>query len=138
MQHFAVLAGATPCNFVARLAFWKVGQFWRSLPVVEELVHRHFERSRELFERLNRRYRMSVFNATDVATKQARLFLNVSLRQALLFSKRPQPISYNHILSLGVYHAAPEPYHFWRWRISKSLHASSSPSFTLDFKPRQR
>lgn len=51
--------------------------------------------------------RVSIFRARDVATKQSRFALDVTLRKIFLFSDLPQPFSNNHFGSVQDYKTIP-------------------------------
>lgn len=54
--------------------------------IVEELIHRHFQSPRKFFEGFYSRDRVAVFYTGDIATRQTRPFLNMALREFLLFA----------------------------------------------------
>src|ERR1700691_4453531 len=66
----SILTGAAPGDIVGALPFRQVWQHGRFFPVVEELVERHFHRPRQFFKGFNRRHRMAVFDARDIASEQ--------------------------------------------------------------------
>lgn len=70
-------------EFWARILF---GRIWgrRLVAVIHELVERHFERARNLFESLNCGDRVAVLDARQIAPQQPSPFFDVALRQALL------------------------------------------------------
>jgi hypothetical protein len=53
-------------------------------------------RSRHFFQSFNSGNRVTVLHARDVAAQQTRAFLDVALRQILLFAQSLQSFSYNH------------------------------------------
>ena len=81
-----VLAGAAPCDIVRALPLRKIRQLGRFFAVVEELVERDFHRPGQLFERLDRRDGVSVFDARDVAAEQTGALFNVALGKFFGFS----------------------------------------------------
>jgi hypothetical protein len=57
----------------------------RRVALVEQLIHRNFECSRQLFKRRDRWDRVPVFDTRDVTAQQAGSFLDVALREILCF-----------------------------------------------------
>src|ERR1700693_3473606 len=74
-----ILSRATPQNIVGVLPFREIRQLGRLFSVVEELIHRDFEGTGELFKRLYSWNSVAVFDAGHVATKESRLLFNVTL-----------------------------------------------------------
>src|SRR5713226_1978213 len=64
-----ILARTAPSVFLKRTAREQIGQLRRLFSIVEELVHWHFESTRQLFQRLDGRNGMPVLDAGNVATK---------------------------------------------------------------------
>jgi hypothetical protein len=85
MEHSGILAGAPPRDVFSGSALWKVREFGRFLAVIEKLIERDFQGSGELFKGLDRRNRVAVFDARNVAAEQTRALFNVALRKILLF-----------------------------------------------------
>jgi hypothetical protein len=91
--HPFVLARAAPGDIFRRLPFRQVGKLGRLLTLVEELVHRHSQSARHLFERIDGGNGGPVLNPRDVATQQSRALLDVSLREMLCFPKNLQSVA---------------------------------------------
>src|SRR5215472_17412968 len=93
----SIFASTTPSYVVRGLPLWEIPELWRLVAVVENLVHRDFQRTRHLFYRFDGRDRMAVLNARDVAAKQSCPLLDIALRELLCFAQRSQPIRDNHV-----------------------------------------
>src|SRR5690348_2133483 len=63
------LAGTSPRMHLGRVSSGHGWHLRRLLAVVEESVHGNFESARQLFQGLNRRNRMPVFDTGNVAAK---------------------------------------------------------------------
>jgi hypothetical protein len=80
----------------------QAGHWWESqtsqqeVLVVEQNIHRHFQRSGEFFECFDSRDRMPILNPADVAPEESCSIFNITLRQLFLFSQLPKPIPNNH------------------------------------------
>lgn len=72
----------------------------RLLTVVEELIKWAFESTCQLFQRLNGRDCMTIFDARDVTAEQAGTLLDVALGEFLFFAQSAKPIADNHELSI--------------------------------------
>src|SRR2546422_11475109 len=81
-----VFAGAAPGNLVPSLAFREIGQLRRFLALVEELIEGDLKCAGHFLQRLDRRNRVAVFDAGDVATEKASALLDVALGKPLFFT----------------------------------------------------
>jgi hypothetical protein len=78
---------ATPGDIIRALPLWQIGELGWFFAVVEHLVERHFHGARELLKSLDRRNGMAVFDAGNVATKQAGALFDVALGKFLCFTE---------------------------------------------------
>lgn len=62
-QHSCFFSGIPPGDIVRALPLGQIGKFGRLFTVVEELVERHFHRSCQLLEGLDRRNGVPVLDA---------------------------------------------------------------------------
>lgn len=86
VQVHPVFAGATPGDFVRGFSLEQIRKFWRLLAIVEQLVQRNLKCPRQFLECFNGWNGVAIFDAGDIATKESRSFLYVSLGE--LFSSR--------------------------------------------------
>jgi len=68
-ENARIFSSASPGNVVSSLPLGKLRDLRWFLTIVKELVHRNFHGSRQLFERLDGRNSVAVFDARDVATE---------------------------------------------------------------------
>jgi len=68
----------------------------RLLTVVKELIERHFEGARQLFERFNGGNSVTIFDARNVATKKTSTLLDVTLGEFFVFAQCTKAITDNH------------------------------------------
>ena len=80
-------AGGTPRDIVRALPLGKVRQLGWFFTIVEELVERHFHRSRQLFKGFDGWHGVTILNARDVAAKKTRTLLDVTLGELFCFTK---------------------------------------------------
>ena len=72
----------------AVLRFRQIRESRRLIAVVKKLIERHFESARHLFQSLNRRHGVPIFDAGDVAAQQSGTFLDIALREFLFFGAK--------------------------------------------------
>ena len=80
-------SGGAPRDVIPALPLGKVRQFGWFFAVIEELVERHFHRSRQFFQGLDGRNGMPVLDARDVAAQQTRALFDVALGKLLGFTQ---------------------------------------------------
>jgi hypothetical protein len=93
-------SGAAPGDVVRRLALGQVRKLRRLFTVVEELIKWAFERARQLFQRLDGRNRVAIFNAGNIATEEAGTLLDITLGEFLFLAQSAKTITDNHGLSI--------------------------------------
>ena len=82
------------------LRLGRFGQLRRFLAVVEELIKWAFESTRQLFQRFDGRNCMAIFDARNIAPKQAGTLLDVTLGEFLFLAQSAKPVTDNHGLSI--------------------------------------
>src|SRR5690242_18348971 len=96
-QKTRFFARTAPGDFLCRPAFWQIGEFRRFFAVVKQLVKRHFQGTRHLFERFYGGNRMAIFYARNIAPKEPGTFFDVTLGELLFFAQSAQTIANNHL-----------------------------------------
>jgi len=95
-QKTSFFPGAAPDNIVRAFAFRKIGECGWFFAVIEKLIERDFQSARHFLERLDGRYRMAIFHARYIATKQSCALFDVPLGKLLCFAQGTKPITDNH------------------------------------------
>jgi hypothetical protein len=91
----SVFARTTPRNVIRRFSLRKVRQSWWFLAVVEQLIEA-FKCAGKLFQGFDGRDSMAVFNAGNIATKQACAFFDVALGEFLFLAHCAEAVADNH------------------------------------------
>src|SRR5262249_40881645 len=89
-------AGRAPSDVIRRLPLRQVRQHWRFLTVIKEVIEWALESTREVLQRFNGWYRMTIFHAGNIAAQQPRTFLNVALGEFLFFAQSAKTVTNNH------------------------------------------
>src|SRR5450759_1208822 len=95
-QRPGILAVIAPHYGARRPSLWEIGQFGRLLTIVKKLVQRDLKGASEFFQCFNGWHGMAIFDARDIATKQARPLFNFTLREFLLLPHKSQSVTDNH------------------------------------------
>jgi hypothetical protein len=82
-QETSILPRAAPCDIIRRPALWEIRHLGRLLAVIKKLVHGDFQGSGHFLQRFDGRNGVAVFNAGDVAAKQARALFDFALGESL-------------------------------------------------------
>lgn len=97
VQKTSLFAMAAPDDIVGAFALRKVGELWWLFAVVEELIERYFESASHLFQCLDSRNGMAIFDAGNIATEEPGALLDITLRKFLFFAQCAESITDNHI-----------------------------------------
>jgi hypothetical protein len=95
-QVASLFSSAAPSDIVRALPLRKIGQLRWLFAVVEELVEGNFHGACQLFESLDRRNSMAIFDARDIAAEKAGAFLDIALREFFCFTKQAKPVTDYH------------------------------------------
>jgi len=95
-QKTSFFPGTAPNNIVRAFAFGKIGECGWFFSVIEKLIKRDFQSARHFLERFDGRYRMAIFHAGYIATKQSCALFDVPLGVLLGFAQGAEPITDNH------------------------------------------
>jgi hypothetical protein len=68
--------------------------------VVEELIKWAFESARQLFQRLNGRNRVAIFDTGNITTEETSTLLDITLGEFLFLAQSAKTITDNHGLSI--------------------------------------
>ena len=96
VEKAGVFPRAAPGDIVRRLPLGEVGELRRFFTVVEELIERDLESAGQFLERFNGWDSVAIFNAGDVATKEAGPLLDVTLGEFLVLTQSAEAVTYNH------------------------------------------
>ncbi len=96
VEKACIFSDAAPRDVIRRLPLGQIRQLRRLLAVIKELIEWALERARELFQRLDGRYCVAIFNAGNVTTKQARSLFDVALGEFLFFAECAKTVTNNH------------------------------------------
>jgi hypothetical protein len=96
----SLFARSSPSDIVRGLPLGKIWKLRGLFTVVEELIKWAFESTRQLFERLNGRNSVTIFNTGNIAAKQARTLLDITLGEFLFFAQSAKSVTDNHGLSI--------------------------------------
>jgi hypothetical protein len=95
-QQARLFSRTPPRDIISSLPLGKIRQHRRLFAVVEKLVERDFHRPRQLFQRLDRRNGVPVFDARDVTAKKTSALFDVALGKFFCFTKQTDAISDYH------------------------------------------
>src|SRR5216684_4091612 len=96
VEKACVFTDAAPGDVIGRLPLGQIRQLRRFLTVIKELIEWAFESASQLFQRLDGRDSMTIFDARNVATKEAGTFLDVALGEFLFFAQCAKTVTNNH------------------------------------------
>src|SRR6266566_3806083 len=96
VEKACIFTDAAPGDVVRRLALGEIRQLRRFLTVIKELIEWALESASEFFQRLDGRDSMTIFDARNVATKEAGTFLDVALGEFLFFAECAKTVTNNH------------------------------------------
>ena len=68
--------------------------------VVEELIKWAFESARQLFQGLDGRDRVAIFDTGNITTKETGAFLDITLGEFFFFTQSAKTIANNHGVSI--------------------------------------
>ena len=91
-----IFTDAAPGDVIRRLPLGEIRQLRRFLTVIKELLEWALESASQLFQRLDGRDSMTIFDARNVATKEAGTFLDVALGEFLFFAECAKAVANNH------------------------------------------
>src|SRR5713226_9670974 len=112
-----ILSRTAPNPFIRGLLPEQIWQYGRLFSIVEELVHWHFESTRQLFQRFDGGNGVTILDAGNVTSEQASALFNVALGELLFFAQHAKTFTY--------YHGRIRPPTQNRWiEIHSSLHVS--------------
>src|SRR5882762_1273893 len=80
-----LFAAAAKRDVVRRLPLEQIRQLGWFLAVVEHLIERNLQSTRQFLERLDRRHGVAVLDTRDIAPQQSRPLLDITLRELLGF-----------------------------------------------------
>src|SRR5580704_6240804 len=95
-QQARLFSRASPRDIIGRLPLRKIRQHRRLFAIIEKLVERNFHRPCQLFQCLDRRNGMPVFDARDVTTEQPSALFDVALRKFFCFTKQTDTVANYH------------------------------------------
>ncbi len=96
VEKACIFADAAPGDVIRRLPLGEIRQLRRFLTVIKELIEWALESASQLFQRLDGRDSMTIFDARNVATKEAGTFLDVALGEFLFFAQCAKTVTNNH------------------------------------------
>src|SRR5690242_11938494 len=96
VEKACIFSYAAPCDVIRRFPLGQVWQLRRLFAVIKELIEWALERARKLFQSFDGRYRMTIFHAGNITTKQTCSLLDVALGEFLLFAECAKTVTYNH------------------------------------------
>src|ERR1700735_6415 len=82
-EQIRVFARTAPLYIISGCVLWKFREYGWFLPFVKQLVHRNFQRSRQLLKSFNRRNCVSILDAREIAAKQTCSLFDFTLREIL-------------------------------------------------------
>jgi hypothetical protein len=95
LQHPCVLTRGSE-QFGIGFSIRQARRLRRLFAIIKELVHRDFKCAGKFLKRFNSRNCMPGFHTRNIAAKQSRSFLNLTLRKLLFLTQCTQSITYNH------------------------------------------
>src|SRR6266700_2729123 len=96
VEKACIFTDAAPGDVVRRLPLREIRQLRRFLTVIKELIEWALESASQLFQSLDGRDSMTIFDARNVATKEAGTFLDVALGEFLFFAECAKTVTNNH------------------------------------------
>ena len=96
-QKTCFFARTSPGDLLCRPPLGQIGELGRLFTIVKQLIERDFQGAGHLFERLDGRDSVAIFDARDITAKKPGTLLDIALGEFFFLAQSAQTITDNHL-----------------------------------------